>query len=76
MVIYLEQFRATKAPSAALPKNGTYGDEIMQASWNPDVIHMERKTLHAAPSPALPEDLTSAEADAFLGRIYGLATLI
>ena len=76
MVIYMDQYRTAKTAPAAWLKNGTYGDEVMHANWNPAVIHMIRETTQAAPSPELPDDLSTVDVDAFLGRVYGLATLI
>ena len=76
MVIYLDQYRAEKPAPAAWLKNDTYGDEVMQASWNPAVIQMLREPTQAVPSPELPDELADGDVDAFLARVYGLATLI
>ena len=76
MVIYMEEYRTAKSAPAAWLKNGTYGDEVMHASWNPAVIHIIRETRLAAPSPELPDDMSTIDVDAFLGRVYGLSTLI
>ena len=76
MVIYLDQYRAVNTAPDAWLKNGTYGDEVMQAGWNPAVLQMLREPVHASPSPELPHDLSTVDIDAFLDRVYGLATLI
>ncbi len=76
MVIYLDQFRTAKAPSETWLRNGTYGDEVMQAGWNPALIHMLPEAVPALSSHELPRDLSTVDVDAFLNRVYGLATLI
>ena len=76
MVIYLDQYRTAKTAPDAWLKNGTYGDEVMQAGWNPAVVQMLREPVHTSPSPDLPHDLATIDVDAFLDRVYGLATLI
>ncbi len=60
MVIYFinRPGQRNTAPAAWL-KNGTYGDEVMQANWNPAVIQMIREPLQTAPSPALPDDMST-----------------
>jgi hypothetical protein len=76
MVIYLDQYRTTEAAPAAWLKNGTYGEEVMNAGWNPEVIHIVREPAPVVQSHELPRDLSSVNVDAFLDRVYGLATLI
>jgi hypothetical protein len=76
MVIYMDQYRAVKSAPVEWLKNGTYGDEIMRASWNPAVAQMVRETAPLTPSPDLPDDLSTIDVNALLGRVYALATLI
>ena len=76
MVIYLDQYRTTKAVPVSALKNGTYGDEIMNANWNPALVLMFDNAAQRAISPELPEDLTSVDVDALLRRVYALATQI
>ena len=76
MVIYMDEYRTAKSAPAEWLKNGTYGVEVMQAEWNPAVVHMQREPVHASLSPALQNDMSAVDVDAFLGRVYGLATLI
>jgi hypothetical protein len=76
MVIYLDQYRVAKPAPAEWLKNGTYGDEVMQANWNPAVVELKREATGTAPSPELPDDHADFDVDAFLGRVYALATLI
>lgn len=73
MVIYLNEHRA--APASVL-KNGAYGDEIMNANWNPAVAYLLDGVTQYTISPELPEDLSSVDVDAFLDRVYALATQI
>lgn len=76
MVIYMDRYRAAKAAPVRALKNGTYGDEIMNANWNPAVVYMFSNVAQRAISPELPEDLTTVDVDEFLGKIYALATQI
>jgi hypothetical protein len=76
MVIYMEQYAASRAAMAARLKSGTYGDEIMNANWNPALLDMSSEALQASASPVLPEDLSTINVGAFLDRIHALATLI
>ena len=76
MVIYLDEYRPTRAEAMSVLKNGTYGDEIMHASWNPTVVCLFKDVAQHALSPELPEDLSSIDVDEFMGRVYALATQI
>ena len=76
MVIYLDQYRTAEMAPATWLKNGTYGDEVMDAGWNPAVVHMLRGAAPVVPSHDLPHDLATVDVDAFLDRVYGLASLI
>ena len=76
MVIYMDDYRTAKSMPVECLKNGTYGEEIMQASWNPAVMQMVHATAGAPSSPDFPDDLSTLDVDAFLGRVYALATLI
>jgi hypothetical protein len=75
MIIYLDDYKAAKPAAAAWLKNGTYGDEIMDAGWNPAVLLAlpERSTVE---SPDLPHSMANVDVDAFLARVYGVASLI
>ncbi len=76
MVIYMDPYRATRAAPATVLKNGTYGDEIMNANWNPAVVYLFKDAAQCAISPELPTDLTTVDVDSFLGKVYALATQI
>jgi len=76
MVIYLNQYQTARTAPAAVLKNGTYGEEVMQAGWNPTVVYLFRNVAQRALSPELPDDLSAVDADALLSRVYALATQI
>ena len=76
MVIYMDECRATRAAPVRVLKNGTYGDEILNANWNPAVVYMFNNVAQRALSPELPDDLATVDVDEFLGRVYALATQI
>ena len=76
MVIYIDQYRTARTEPAQWLKNGTYGDEVMQAEWNPAVIQMLNEPMLSALSPHLPDQMSDVDAEAFFGRVYGLASLI
>jgi len=75
MVIYLDQYRAAKAAPVNVLRNGTYGDEILNAGWNPVLTSL---TLPApgAPEARFLEDLATADIDTLLADIYALATQV
>ena len=76
MVIYMDRYKTAKTAPTEWLKNGTYGDEVMQAEWNPAVVHVLREPALASLSPELPNDMSAVDVDAFLGRVYGLASLV
>jgi hypothetical protein len=76
MVIYLDDFRTSKMAPAAWLKDGTYGDDVMQPARNPAVVQALHRAVPAVPSQELPLDLSNVDIDAFLDRVYGVASLI
>ena len=76
MVIYMDDYRTTKEVPAGTLKNATYGDEIMNANWNPAVVYVLNAAAQCTLSPELPEDLTTIDVDDFLSRVYALASQI
>jgi hypothetical protein len=76
MVIYLDRYRTEQPAQQTWLKNGTYGDDVMTAGWNPAVVQMHRESAPAVASHELPHDLATVDVDAFLDRVYGLASLI
>ena len=75
MVIYMEQYAAANSAPAASRGDRTYADEIMYANWNPAVQNITREAFQTAPSPELPDNLSTVDVNAFLDRVYALATL-
>ena len=73
MVIYMHEHKSTPA---AVAQYRSYGDEIMNSNWNPAVVHLVDDATRNANIPELPEDFSTADADAFLDRVYALATQI
>jgi hypothetical protein len=76
MVIYLDQHRAPNATSDSGSKNDTYGDEIMNSNWNPAAVYMSCDVGQRAITPELPDDASAIDVDAFLDKVYALATQI
>ena len=82
MLIYLDDYRQTQNGMAqdvlgeARLKNGTYGDEVMNASWVPAQLYALHIPSQQTLSPELPDDLSTVDADAFLNRIYALASQV
>lgn len=76
MVIYLDQYRKAKASKTAVQRRS---DEArMCVNWNPafgtvaTFCYQHPQEL----SPQLPDDFTSIDIDAFVSRVYALATQI
>ena len=75
MVIYLDQYRKTKALKTAAQHR--HDEERMCVNWNPafgtlTFCYQHRHEL----SPRLPDDFTSVDMDAFVSRVYAFATQI
>lgn len=73
MVIYLDQYRNV---TATAPRTPRYGEDIMNASWNPELAAVAAAAHPQVHTPDLPEDLTQIDVDAFMSRIYALASQI
>lgn len=76
MVIYLDEYRKAKAMKVvASPR---YDEEVLCVNWNPaiGVIAMSCYQKPSELSPQLPEDFSNVDVDAFLARVYALATQI
>lgn len=76
MVIYLDQHRATSATPGNGWNNGTDGDELMNSNWNPNVFYLSDDVARCAISPELPDDDSALDVNAFLDKVYALATQI
>ena len=77
MVIDLEQYRrAKKAKAAVITRQ--YEEELLCVNWRPGGA-MSATFRYRPPqqmSPHLPDDLAAIDVDAFLDRIYGLASQV
>ena len=77
MVIYLDDYRKAKATRSATLEE-RYGEELMCANWNP-MISVSAVSSYQHPhdlSPRLPDDFESVDVDAFLDRVYMLASQV
>ena len=76
MVIYMDQYRKAKATSVAMRQRRE--EELMCVHRSPAVAMSATfccRHAHAF-SPQLPDDLASIDIEAFLDRVYGLASQI
>ena len=76
MLIYLDDYR--KAQDSNMAKHDRYDEELLCANWNPalSVLALSCDQTTAELSPQLPEDFSNIDADAFLDRVYALATQV
>lgn len=76
MVIYMDDYRKAQAMNVAAHRR--YDEELLCANWNPAVrvLAMSWYQTSRELSPELPEDFSKIDADAFLGRVYALATQV
>lgn len=75
-MIRMDDYRKAKAASVA--KSQRYDDEILCVNWNPAVrsIAATGGQTTQVRSPDLPEDFSRIDAEAFLTRVYALATQV
>jgi hypothetical protein len=76
MLIYLDDYRKAKAPKPA--EYSRYDEELLCVNWNP-AVSVVALTCYQTPqelSPNLPEDFTAVDVQAFMNRVYALATQI
>jgi hypothetical protein len=76
MLIYLDDYR--KAKAAKLVAYGRYDEELLCVNWNPAISVVALSSYQRAEelSPALPEDFTAVDVQAFMSRVYALASQI
>ena len=76
MVIYMDDYR--KAQAADVTKHSRYDEELLCVNWNPAlrVLALSCYQTEQELSPQLPEDFSNTDADAFLSRVYALATQV
>jgi hypothetical protein len=82
MLVYLDDYRKTRTGATGNSliesrlKNGTYGDDVLHANWNPAVLCAFDTPAQRTLCPELPEDLSKIDIDAFMNRIYALASQV
>jgi hypothetical protein len=72
----MDDFR--KAQAMKISSRARYDEELLCVNWNPAirVFAMSCYQNNHELSPELPEDLSKIDADAFLSRVYALATQV
>ena len=68
---YSDKLRTPMAAGLAL-----YAEEILHAGWNPAVPHLINDVARCARTRELCEEESTFDVDAFLDRVYALATQI
>ena len=82
MLVYLDDYRKTRIGAVktgvgeARLKNGTYGDDVMNANWNPAVLYAFSTPSQQSLSPEIPDDFSAIDVDSLMNRIYALASQI
>ena len=76
MVIYMEDYR--KAQDAKVASHERYDEELLCVNWNPALLVLAMSCYQTAKelSPQLPENFSNIDAEAFLNRVYALATQV
>ena len=82
MLVYLDDFRKTRGTAVksnvTALKNGTYGDDDMNAGRNSAVLcafTLPSQQSHSL-SPELPDDFAAVDVEALMNRIYALASQV
>ncbi len=76
MVIYMDDYR--KAQDVKIAKQERYDEELLCVNWNPALRVLAMSCYQTAKelSPQLPENFSNIDAEAFLDRVYALATQV
>ncbi len=75
MVVYLDQYRKAKAANVMAARR--YGQTRLCVNGSPSTGVIAMPGNHASDlSPELPEDFTGVDVEAFLGRVYAMASQI
>jgi hypothetical protein len=76
MVIYMDDYRKAQAMNVSAHRR--YDEELLCVNWNPAVRTLARSGAKTTqePSPEMPQDAPIKDIDAFLGRVYALATQV
>ena len=77
MIISLDEYRKAKEAKRVTPAQRR-DEELLCVNWNPAVslIAMSCFQTERELSPQLPDDFSKIDADAFLDRVYALASQI
>ena len=82
MLVYLDDFRKTRSTavksSVAALKNGTYGDDDMNAGLKSAVLcaFTSASQKSQSLSPELTDDFAAVDVEALMDRIYALASQV
>jgi len=76
VVIYMDDYR--KAQQVKVDHLSRYDDELLCVNWNPAIRVIAMSCYQTADelSPQLPEDFSNTDAQAFLDRVYALASQV
>ena len=76
MVIYMDDYR--KAQEMKVSKQSRYDEELLCVNWNPSLRALATSCYQTTEelSPLLPEDFSKIDVQAFLDRVYTLATQV
>jgi hypothetical protein len=74
VIIYMDDYRKAQAMDVAAHRR--YDEELLCANWNPAILATSWYQTSREISPDLPEDAARIDADAFLNRVYALATQV
>jgi hypothetical protein len=76
MVIFMDEYRKAKALDVAASRQ--YDEALLCVNWNPAIgaVAMSSYQTPQELSPSLPEDFSNTPVEAFLDRVYALATQI
>ena len=76
MVIYMDDYR--KAQDVKVAQHERYDEELLCVNWNPALRVLAMSCYQTARelSPQLPESFSNIDAEAFLDRVYALATQV
>jgi len=76
VVIYMDDYRKAQTMNLAVQRR--YDEELLCANWHPAIRVFALSCYQNSQefSPELPEDFSRIDADAFLSRVYALATQV
>jgi len=76
VVIYMDDYR--KAQESKVDGHQRYDEELLCVNWNPAIRVIAQSCYQTAAelTPQLPEDFANMDPQAFLDRVYALATQV